>query len=146
MADVPERCPRCGEAGKDERCPQCGREPGAAGLRLLPPPASADPDPEPVPGTRLIREFKGPTVEDLIDGSARRSEELPGQVQRVLAALESGDLPGAEAALDESLGSVLHGPGFARRQSDLRALVLLRVLFLLLCLATALTWIFAGNA
>jgi hypothetical protein len=96
---------------------------------------------ETAPEVRLIREFKGPTVEDLLEEESVNSQKLPAQVRDVLHAIESGDYQTASSRLDESIGGLLRGPGFRRRSSDRVCMRVLLLLFLLLALLTMVAWI-----
>jgi hypothetical protein len=86
--------------------------------------------PPPDPRVRLLREFKGLTVGDLVrDGQLQ--EQLPGRVRSAAEHLSRGELAPAEQALPGSFGegnpgtgsagpgtsgSVLEGPGHQRRR------------------------------
>src|SRR5689334_5651250 len=72
---------------------------------------------EPPPAVRLVREFKGLTVADLLrDELAAR---LPGQVRSALRHVERGDFEAAERALPGEFAPVLRGPGHFRRERRL---------------------------
>lgn len=99
------------------------REPGAGGhggasashnLRAVGGPLAAD---EPPPAVRLVREFKGLMVADVLrDELAAR---LPGQVRSALRHLECGDLAAADRALPGEFAPLLPGPGHHRRERRL---------------------------
>lgn len=59
---------------------------------------------------RLVREFKGLTVDELLADEAI-AELLPGRVRSALQHIERGDLRAAEEALPGQFGPVLPGPG-----------------------------------
>ncbi|MGE3175640.1 MAG: hypothetical protein AB7O97_23660 [Planctomycetota bacterium] len=92
-----------------------GDAPDGSGLRSV----AAAPAPERAlpPGVRLRREYKGPTVRDLLADQGL-DEVLPGQVRSALAHLERGDVAAAEAAMPGHFAAVLPGPG--RRAADRR--------------------------
>ena len=72
---------------------------------------------EPPPAVRLVREFKGLTVADLLrDELAAR---LPGQVRSALRHIERADFAAAERALPGEFAPVLRGPGHFRRERRL---------------------------
>jgi hypothetical protein len=71
-------------------------------------------DDRPPPMIRLVREYKGPTVADLMRDDALVAA-LPGRVRSVLQQLEHGDLAGADAAIDATRGRILSGPFAPRR-------------------------------
>ncbi len=60
------------------------------------------------PTVRLVREFKGLTVADLLRDEI--VERLPGQARHVLRQIERGDLAAAERALPGEFAPVLAGP------------------------------------
>ncbi len=111
-----------------------------ANLRLLPA-GSSETAPTNPPEVRLIREFKGPTVEDLLEDEADKTAKLPAQVREVLHAIESGDYRRASSSLDESIGGLLQGPGFRRRSRDHIGTNLLLLGFIAVALWTVVTWI-----
>lgn len=67
----------------------------------------------PPPPVRLVREFKGLTVADLLRDEL--VERLPGQVRSALRHAERGDWEAAERALPGEFAPVLAGPGHHRR-------------------------------
>jgi hypothetical protein len=71
-------------------------------------------DDRPPPTIRLVREYKGPTVADLMRDDALVAA-LPGRVRSVLQQLERGDFGGADSALDAASGRILSGPFAPRR-------------------------------
>lgn len=70
---------------------------------------------EPPPTIQLIREFKRPTVDDLIR-SEETLERLPVQLRRVVQAVSMSELRRAEERLDRALGQLHEGPGYRRRR------------------------------
>jgi len=62
---------------------------------------------------QLVREYKGPTVTSLVGACSTATNRLPGQVRRVLEAIQRGDFAEADRRLD-SAGKVLAGPGSRR--------------------------------
>jgi hypothetical protein len=76
--------------------------------------------PPPDPRVRLLREFKGLTVGDLLrDGQL--VEQLPGRVRSAAEHLGRGEFAPAEQALPgtfgpNSSGAMLEGPGHRRRR------------------------------
>ncbi len=104
-----------------DREPGEGGHGGANGLRQLRAVGGPLAGHEPPPVVRLVREFKGPTVADLLrDELAAR---LPGQVRSALRHLEHGDFAAAERALPGELAPewapLLPGPGHRRRERRL---------------------------
>lgn len=92
---------------------------------------------EPLPATRLRREFKGLTVADLT--CAELVDRLPGRVRSALRHLERGDLAAAERAMPGEFAIVLPGPGHRRHRRRERTLVVVLML-LLLATAVAIYW------
>lgn len=78
---------------------------------------------------RLVREFKGPRVDEMLAAAPEVVDRLPGVVRTMHEAVLEGDLEVAEARLDEAVGSLLTGPGSERRRGlsrrQRRALALL---------------------
>jgi hypothetical protein len=99
--------------------------------------------PEPPPPVRLVREWKGPTVADLLCDDV--AERLPGRVQSAVAAIERGDLAAAERALPGEFPPVLVGPGHARaarrRIAHAVACAALATLALVLAASAAVAWL-----
>lgn len=107
---------RVNERGDERTEETSGR--GGAGLR---PVRGAPGGAEPPPPVRLVREWKGPTVADLLrDEFAAR---LPGEVRSALRHLEAGDLAAAEARLPGEFAAILPGPASRRRRRSTRALL-----------------------
>lgn len=106
-------CTRCGSAVEDGRCPRCtgGDEHGA---RLVALPTLRDGAARSSGPVRLVREYKGATVSDLLMRDEAVANRLPGELRGVLDAVREGNLAAAEQALDSALGRVLCGPGAAR--------------------------------
>ena len=101
--------------GEKDESDQPGDSDGKAPshLRVVTGPVVAPEAPEPAPGIRLRREFKGLTVADLHrDEIASR---LPGQARSALNHIEQGDLDAAERSLPGEFANVLAGPGYRRR-------------------------------
>lgn len=76
--------------------------------------------PPAAPPVRLLREFKGLTVADLLRDEL--ADRLPGQVRSALSAMEQGDWRTAEQALPGAFAPVLPGPGHAPRSDRQRVL------------------------
>ena len=127
-------CPECGEAHQHTPCEHCGHV--AERMRALPPDPGGE-EPKPCPPTRLVREFKGPTIEDLIVED-EEVDLLPGRVQAVLRAIEQGDLARADRGLDRAVGSLIPGPGFGRRDDTALTLAILVALFVSMVCTTLL--------
>lgn len=90
--------------------------PGAGRLRAVRGPVVGH---EPPPRIRLCREWKGPTVADLLrDEYVAR---LPGQVRSALHHLERADLRAAEQALPGEFAPLLPGPAPSRTARRLAA-------------------------
>jgi hypothetical protein len=102
------------DADDDERTPEAGSRPALRLHAVRGPLAAAEPPPQ----VRLVREFKGPTVADLMCEDV--AERLPGRVASALRALERGDLAAAERALPGEFAPLLAGPGH-RRSARARA-------------------------
>jgi len=83
------------------------------------------PEAEPPPAVRLCREWKGPTVADLLRDEI--VDRLPGQVRSALRHIERGDFAAASDALPGSFAAVLQGPGHRRRSRRRRIVILLLV-------------------
>ena len=62
---------------------------------------------------RLLREFKGLRVQDLVRDS-ELTRQLPGRVQSALREIDAGDYAAADALLPGEHGVVLAGPGHNR--------------------------------
>ncbi len=105
-------CPRCGAAAEAGACRQCGRRLGAIELKVVsqdgagPAPEEAEP-----PEVDLIREYKGPTVDELLAAPPGVLDLLPGQVRSMEDALQASDLGEADRRMDRALGLLLRGPG-----------------------------------
>lgn len=99
-------------------------EPDRAGRARLRPVVGPVLGQEPPPAVRLVREWKGPTVGDLLCDEL--AERLPGQVWSALQHLERGDLAGAERRLPGQFAPLLPGPG--HRRAERRWLVAIVVL------------------
>lgn len=109
------RCADCSGSVVGRRCQVCGKGVTQA-LRALPPlPARATLTIE-QRAVRLVREFKGPTVRDLIAGADPQAATLPGGVRSTLRAIEVGDYAKADTELAGTLGKLLHGPGSRREE------------------------------
>ncbi len=113
-----------------------------AEFRLIPQSEVSSGD-ESAPQVRLIREFKGPTVEDLLMDDGEAVGRLPGQVWEVADAIDAGDYGPASDRLDDTIGALLCGPGFRRRRSDLRLLMPLTTLMFFALLAATLVMLLA---
>ena len=137
MGNSPELCPECGAThGGGCDCSASKVPAKEAEFRLLAK-AEASPGQEAAPEVRLIREFKGPTVEDLLMDDGETIGRLPGQVCEVVDAIEVADYRRASDRLDASIGALLRGPGFRRRR-ELRLLTPLAALFFLALLIATL--------
>ncbi len=109
-------------AGRD-RSDGTGPEPPPGALRALPGDALATDD---LPPVRLVREFKGPTVADLLRDEF--AAQLPGRAWSALRRLEVGDFAAAEAALPGEFAPILPGPGGRSRRRRWRVLAVVAVL------------------
>ncbi len=90
----------------------------------------------PPPPVRLLREWKGPTVADLLrDEFAAR---LPGEVRSALQHIEAGDLAAADAELPGGFAPILPGPSARRRPPRRRAFVVAAALALAALAAAAI--------
>jgi len=78
--------------------------------------------PPAAPAVRLLREFKGLTVADLLRDDL--ADRLPGQVRSALSAMQHGDWRAAEQALPGAFAPLLPGPGHAPRSPRHRMLLL----------------------
>ncbi len=63
-----------------------------------------------LPQVRLLREFKGLRVEDLL-ADAALAAQLPGRARSALEHIQRGDFAAAEQALPGRFGAVIPGPG-----------------------------------
>lgn len=117
------RCPNCGALYRRGECPRCGERTAnePAQLVALPP---QERSPGPAREVQLLREIKGPTVRDLLQASDAVLQQLPGQVRAMEEAVGAGDLAGADQHMDRALGALHAGPGFRRRRSISRSLLL----------------------
>lgn len=104
------------EHGDDDAAP---RDPRAR-LRAVDGPVHGRPPA--APPVRLLREFKGLTVADLL--REELADRLPGQVRSALSAMEQGDWRAAEQAMPGAFAPVLPGPGHAPSSPRPRVLLL----------------------
>jgi len=124
-------CPYCGGEA-DRPCSHCGGS-GSTVLRVVA--RSQRPQPDDASGrVRLLREYKGPTVQELMASPEPAADLLPGRVHSTPPAISQG-APGF-AAPGSEMATVLRGPGFGRRRTI--SLILPAILWLwfglLLCL------------
>ncbi len=119
--------------GNDDDARRDGELAGRGRLRAVRGPLAA---PEPPPAVRLVREWKGPTVDDLLRDEY--VERLPGAVHSALRHLERGDLAAADRALPGRFPPILAGPGHARDRR--RAVLLLAIVAALAAIAFA-SWL-----
>lgn len=134
MSGGTEVCPGCGATHGARECPRCAAL--QRGMRVLAG-SVAESSMASAPGrhARLIREFKGPALHDLLDDPVELAL-MPGRVQRALDAIERGDLREADDRLDAAIGAVLEGPGFGRRGEWHMLLPVLLCLFAVLAVTT----------
>lgn len=133
-------CPRCAGRNDGGPCEECGRRRRTAFAVLAGAGGAGARDAAPV---RLLREYKGPTVRDLLASPAAVLDLLPGRVRSVEEAVRAADLAAADAHMSRALGLLLPGPGHRRRRRALLAEVFTAALWvwfaallvLLLCLA-----------
>jgi hypothetical protein len=92
-------------------------------LRALPGSGLATGD---LPPVRLVREFKGPTVADLLRDEF--AAQLPGQAWSALRRIEVGDFAAAEAVLPGDFAPILPGPGGRARRRRWRVAAAVAVL------------------
>jgi hypothetical protein len=134
-------CPRCGAPAGAGACRACGHRVGAIELRVVPAdgdrPASADLEP---PDVDLVREYKGPTVSDLLAAPKAVLDLLPGRVRSMEEAVRASDLAEADRRIDQALGLLLRGPGHRRRRLPELALPALLWLWFAVLLALLL-WV-----
>jgi hypothetical protein len=123
--DRASACPQCGRLG----CAGCAPPVAAPEFRVLR--GGGEPVAAPV---RLVREFKGPNVRDVLLADPEELDLLPGRVRAMEQAIDGADLAEAERRLDRALGSLLAGP--APRRSDARR-ALAHAAWLLLIVAAA---------
>lgn len=94
-----------------------------------------------LPPVKLVREFKGPTVADLLrDEYVAR---LPGRVWSALRHIEDGDFAAADAALPGQFAPILAGPGERLRTRRRRLGWLLAAVG---ALAVAAAWALRGGS
>lgn len=101
-----------GDAGPADGPPPVGA------MRALPGGGAATGD---LPPVRLVREFRGPTVADLLRDEF--AAQLPGRVWSALRRIEAGDFAAAEASLPGAFAPILPGPGHGARRCRRRVLV-----------------------
>jgi hypothetical protein len=113
-------CGSCGSELQAGACPAC-----AAGTRLrrLPPLSGIVVPDSAALRVRLVREYKGPTVKDLLSAGERATALLPGCVRVAEKAILARDLEAAEGALDQAVARVLPGPGRRLRSAMTTTLV-----------------------
>lgn len=87
---------------------------------------------------RLVREWKGPTVRDLVAAIERPESAVPSGARTALRAIEAGDLARADAALDATVGRILPGPGARKVTRDWWMLLLVWLWLTLLFVAVVL--------
>lgn len=117
-----------------------------AGSPPPPPPAATSLRPVPDSGrrgacgpadpVRLVREWKGPTVGEVLRDD-QLSAALPGRAVRALSAISRGELAAADAALPGHFERVLVGP-WRHQQRSRHLLLLVLALILVLGVAAAL--------
>lgn len=100
-------CPACAGAG----CRRCSGRGSLLQLHTGGVVPGAPPTPVPV---RLVREFKGPTLDGLLDLEEHEVARLPQRLEEVLEAVEDGALAAADDALDRALAPLHRGPGHHR--------------------------------
>lgn len=118
-------------AGTDTSAMTAGRDttdgeglpPTDGALRALPGSGLATGD---LPPVRLVREFKGPTVADLLRDEF--AAQLPGQAWSALRRIEVGDFAAAEAVLPGDFAPILTGPGGRARRRRWRVAAAIAVL------------------
>jgi hypothetical protein len=117
-------------AGTDTSAMTAGRDttdgeglpPTGGALRALPGSGLATGD---LPPVRLVREFKGPTVADLLRDEF--AAQLPGQAWSALRRIEVGDFAAAEA-VPGGFAPILTGPGGRARRRRWRVAAAIAVL------------------
>ena len=75
-----------------------------------------------------MREYKGPTVDDVLAAETNQLDYLPGRVQSMEDSVRQGDFRGAEEHLQRAVGLLLRGPG--HRRSRLQGLMLPTMLWM----------------
>ena len=110
-------CGHCGGLFTGAACPSCGQQ-RTAGLRVLPPLRGRNAVSEHARAVRLVREFKGPTVRDLLAAVEPPNPTLPSGVRSALRAIESGALERADGELSSAIGRLLPGPGARGKTRD----------------------------
>jgi hypothetical protein len=143
VEDSPQtpECPRCGGETQGGGCRRCDPGLGAIELRVVGgggPPAS--PDEIVPPEVDLVREYKGPTVNEVLAAPPGVLDLLPGQVRSMEQAIGDSDLGEADRQMDRALGLLLRGPGHraSRRSTGVVPMVLWLWFAVLLCL---LIWV-----
>lgn len=109
------RCAECSGSVVVGRCQQCGKGLTPA-LKVLPPLRAPTALTIQERAVRLVREFKGPTVRDLLAGADPRASTLPSGVRSTLRAIEVGDYARADAELEGTLGKLIAGPGARKHE------------------------------
>ncbi len=90
----------------------------------------------------LVREFKGPRLQDFLEAPAQLVDALPGMVHTMHEVAAAGDYRAAERHLDHAVGLLLQGPGHRRRAWRTWRQVAAWVA--LLALIAALLWVAAS--
>lgn len=63
------------------------------------------------PEVDLVREYKGPTVDQVLTAAPSELDLLPGRVQSMEQAARDNDLVKASRHMEQAVGSLLNGPG-----------------------------------
>lgn len=132
---MPPNCPQCGHALADRPCPRCGHS--GVVLSALPPLGlKTSEEPPPV---RLVREYKGPTVRDLLSANEHQISRLPARMHALERALQQGDYAAADALADESAAALTrHEPVMTGGRS---AMLLIAFALWLLALLVTVLWL-----
>ena len=137
-ADLP-RCSDCGEPLDARGCPRCRPQPDGIELKVLQG-ELAKAAAEPHADVRLVRQVKMPTVERLT-GEGEALKRLPGQVDAMEEAVDTGDLEATNRLMDEAMGSLLRGPGYTRQPIRWRLAVVLWTVCGILVLSALAFWL-----
>ena len=100
--------------GRGAMCGACSGERSQVALRLVR--GQLHPGARAAAGdVTLVREFKGPRVDQLLSAAPEVTDRLPGVVRSMHGSIAAGDLRAAEAQVDRVAGMLLPGPGARRR-------------------------------
>jgi hypothetical protein len=71
---------------------------------------------------RLVREYKGPLVRDVLAADGPALARLQRELERAAESIEQDEFEAADESLDRALGALLPGPGVGARRARGRRL------------------------